>query len=186
MNNDIIKKIHTIINENGFNNASKISKIFRNVDINQDGIIDSKTDLHKLLKEMGITINEAERRSLIRTMKSTDDKITLDMIFSILMPNLSQEKRIIVEKAFNSLDIDKNGFVLISDLESRFQSLNTVKIGNRTLSKQYFIDEISKLFDHDRDGKITFRDFEFFYIELDKHINSIDEWNQIISSSWNL
>ena len=184
---DLMKRIRQRIVERGAIGIKGLGRLFKIVDDNSDNTIDLKTELPKLMSDVGIILNKTEMSELIRLLdRSGDGKISYDEFLYQMAPPLSEERIKWINKAFDKLDVDGSGLVNIADLEAIHnpKTSELVKMG-KTTANQIF-SNLLKSYDDDGDGMISRDEFIDYYREISPSIDTDEYFAEMMRSAWKL
>ena len=184
---DLMKRIRQRIVERGAIGIKGLGRLFKIADDNSDNTIDLKTELPKLMSDVGIILNKTEMSELIRLLdRSGDGKISYDEFLYQMAPPLSEERIKWINKAFDKLDVDGSGLVNIADLEAIHnpKTSELVKMG-KTTANQIF-SNLLKSYDDDGDGMISRDEFIDYYREISPSIDNDDYFVLMMKNAWKL
>ena len=163
---------------------AQVAKLLRAADKDHDGIISKTEGFQEILKEMKITLNAQETRTALRLLNATEEGIKIDTFIETIAPEISDERVKSIEKAYENLQPDGSGNVKIEELANSLNKDGFVYFLGRKMSVSHFKDELSKSFDHDRDGVIQKGNFVSYFKEYSQYYQTDDEFTEFINSSW--
>ena len=156
----------------------------RAADKDHDGII-SKTDgFSEVMKEIKVTLNAQENRTALRILGATDQGFKIDNFIELIAPDISDARVKSIEKAFENLQPDGSGNVKIEDLANSLDKDGLVYFVGRKMTVNHFKDELSKSFDHDRDGVIHKSDFVSYFKEYSQYYQTDEEFTEFMDALW--
>ena len=160
----------------------QVAQLLRDADLNGNGVIDKNEGFTQILREMRITLNAQETRSLLRILEATDDGFKIDAFLDFLAPEVPAARVKTIEKAYSALQPDSNGDVKIDDLVKTLSKEGNVDFLGRRMTEQHFRSEISRSFDYDNDGIIHRNNFVSYFKEYSKNYPTDEEWNELMEN----
>ena len=122
--------------------------------------------------------------------------IKYDDLLKSLIGNMSNKRKILIQKVFNSFNKNQNGKILITDIKNRFNPgghpdvVGGVKTENKILSE--FLDalETFREYNHNLHGgydfNMSFQEFNEFYNEISMTIEDDNYFENMINNCYNM
>ena len=137
-----------------YNEITEYRQLFSTIDPNNDGYITCK-QLKNYLRDSLQHVGEEEIREIINEAdKSGCGHITFGNFIELIQDRERKEKRNQIKLVFDSFDLNRDGFIDLTDMSTVFFSLNS--------GDENQIQAIFKKLDINNDGKIDFEEFESF------------------------
>lgn len=186
----ISKKVKEAIKQKGQTYTIEIvSQMFKEIDANHKGGLDTDEEFEKFLLGMGVTLNAREKRTFLRSLDVDDDIVTLSSFLSFLLPDIPKSRKKAVDEGFKKLNPDGKEVINKEVLTARFGGSNGEEyttIGGRRVLISKTVDEVMEMFDFNGDGKFTEADFLNYYKELSSSFDDDNFFNSAIRASWEL
>ena len=184
----INKKVRETISQKGQKlTIEVVSQMFNEIDTDHKGGIDTDEEFDKFILGLGVTLNNREKRTFIRSLNSDDDdKISLSCFLSFLLPDIPKQRKKAIEESFKNLSPDKDSNITRDVLIERFGNNEFTTIGGRKVLVSQLVDEILKMFDLDHDGKFSEADFINYYKELSSSFDNDEYFSSMIKASWSI
>jgi Ca2+-binding EF-hand superfamily protein len=185
--NSLLSRIRTRIVERGAVGVKGIGRLFRIGDDNNDRKIDLVNELPKLMGDIGVVVNKTELQELIRLLdRDGNGVINYEEFLFQMSPPLSEARIQWINKAFDKLDADGNGYVSIADLDASHnpQATELLRLG-RSSANDIFAN-LLRSYDTDADGIITRDEFIDYYRQISPSIDTDEYFAQMIKSAWKL
>jgi Ca2+-binding EF-hand superfamily protein len=185
--NALLARIRTRIVERGAIGIKGLGRLFRIADDDSNHVIDLRSELPKLMGDIGVILNKTELNELSRLLdKNGDGQITYDEFLYQMAPPLSEERVKWINKAFDKLDVDGSGQVSIQDVEAVHnpKSSELVRMG-KTTANAIFVNLLQS-YDLDGDGRITREEFIDYYREISPSIDNDEYFATMMKNAWKL
>ena len=147
------------------------------------------------MRAMKIQLSEAElTKSFDCFDRDRDGTISYDEFLTIIIGEMSDKRKAIVERTFKKIDKDKDNMLTIRDIEGIYNASNhpDVKMGKKT--EWEVLEEFLSTFEQhtsDKDGnqssknkKILLKDFMGYYNKISMSIESDMLFEQTITNAW--
>ena len=129
-------------------------QLFGAIDLNNDGY----TPCSQLKQYLKVSLDHFSQEELEEIVNEADisgcGRVTFDNFMQLILDRDLQEKRQQTKQLFNSFDLNRDGYIDITDLSAVFFSLNSKD------EKQ--IQTIFGQLDKNNDGMVDFEEFEEF------------------------
>ena len=143
-----------IFSQFSYNEITEYRQLFATIDPNNDGYITCK-QLKNYLRDSLQHVGEEEIQEIINEAdKSGCGHITFGNFMQLIQDRETKEKRNQIKLVFDSFDLNRDGFIDLTDMSTVFFSLNS--------GDENQIQAIFKKLDRNNDGRIDFEEFENF------------------------
>lgn len=169
--------------------------MFKIIDDNSNGFLD-KNEFEKALKDYRVQTTPQEANVLFNCFDiNRDGQISYDEFLRIVVGIMNQNRQLLVRRAFDKLDRNKNGIVELDDLKGVYNAKfhPDVKLGKKTEEEVLieFLDTFemhySLLHPGSRgDKKITFDEFIEYYNNVSMSIEDDRYFELMMTNAWNL
>ena len=110
-----------------------------------------------------------------------------DLEFQLYRDELTERKRTMVQKVFRHLDRNNSGEVTVEDIINNYDVSNIKEFQDKKKSKEELIGEFLMNFEGvqgNRDGRITWEEFNDYYTDMAMSIPSDDYFVQMLEQVW--
>ena len=166
----LLSKVLETLKKRSNNTVRGLKSAFRAMDDAGDFKLD-KEDLKFGLKDLGIDMNDEQFNVLFTYFDGGDGIIDLSEFLSAIRGNMNDRRNEIVLRAYDKLDADGSGLVNVDDIVSLYNIEDK---------------EFMSMCETTPDGVVTKEEFVDFYKDLSAEIDDDVEFEQILSSAWNL
>lgn len=153
------------------------------------------------MQDFRVRISQDEARRLFDLFDDNDDgSINYDEFLKNVKGPMNDRRKAIVKRAFDKMDIDKNGFLEIQDIKKTYKAHlhPDVKMGIKTTDE--VLTEFLETFEAHgqickaanvskkelRDGKVTLNEFLDYYSNVSSSIDDDDYFELMITNAFNL
>lgn len=164
-----------------------IGRVFRILDNNRNRQLEAN-ELMWGLKDFDIHLNEAQVATLINHFdRDNSGTINFDEFLRALRGDLSQSRLSYIRRAYDKLDINKDGQVTLDDI-ARIYDVSQhpdVKDGKKTPEQAYR--EFMSMWDTQvADGIVTFDEFCDYFRDVSASIDTDDYFAFMMTQAWKL
>nr|AGM32361.1 EF-hand family protein [Coptotermes formosanus] len=186
--NTLLERVRQRTLERGANGIKGVGRLFQIADDNSNKLIDTQNELPKLINDIGLILNKTELAELIRIIdKDADGFISFDEFLFALAPPLSDSRITWIVKAFDKLDINKDGIVELEDIQAMHAPGSTTKFGKLgTTSIDAVFQNLLRSMDQDGIPTITKEEFINYYRQISPSIDTDEYFTEMMKSSWKL
>jgi len=167
-----------------------LQSYFHQIDTSGDGKLDLDEFLSALL-ELKLDITQQDIVNLFLVFDhNKDNSIDYNEFYSTLRGSLSQFRGKLVEKAFQSVDINGQGQVDIRDLKKNYNArAHPVVVDGRMTEHQAMIEFCDSLDRHHPQAAgfiVTFDEFTDYYTNLSSVCDTDAQFQQLLTTTWSL
>jgi Ca2+-binding EF-hand superfamily protein len=177
-----LKKIKEQVQAKGFT-QSELTKMFRELDTDQNGVLSREDELPKLLKAMGVKLTARELKFFVKEMGGDDEHILLSGFLSVFAPKIPAAREALLDRCFKVLSPSGKN-ILIADLQERLGGGEFAIVGGRRLRMNGLIRDLQKLFDPAKEGTITLSGFKNYYRTISPLIKGDEEFKAYLEAAW--
>ena len=140
------------------------------------------------LKENGHDLSPSEFERVFKFFdKNNDGVINYNEFLSGLRGHLNVRRKAVVDLAFNKMDVDKNGYIDINDLQSKYNVEFHPQFKSGEKSKKEILEEFLSQWDTiTKDGKVTRDEFYTYYGDLSASIDDDTYFELMIRNAWQI
>ena len=185
--NILMDRIRSRIVQKGIIGVKKVSNLLLSIEKKSTDLIDIKTDLPKLINDLGIIVNKTELIELGRLLdQNKTGKISFIDFALQIAPPMNEIRTMWIKKAFDKIDLKNEGRVKNEILSNLFNPdpNETIKIGK--ISAKDIFKNLIETYDNDFDGFISREDFNDIYREISPSIKDDEEFINLIKNTWKI
>lgn len=190
----LVTRLREKIATRGARGMIGLQRNFKIMDDDNDGTLD-KYEFSKAMKDFAVGFTEQEVSTLFNYFDADrDNTLSFDeFLFTIRGPMNATRKKI-VNKAFDTMDKDGNGFLDIKDLKGVYDASRHPDVIQGKRTENQILQEYLETFEahHNMrnnnapDGIITRDEYLMYYANVSCSIDRDDYFVQMMTSSWNL
>ncbi len=145
-----------------------------------------KQEFYFGLKDYGVTVTKREAEVLLDVLDTDEDgTINFDEFLYQIRGKPNANRQAWIDKAWNKVDKDGNGYVTAFDLRNLFDCSQHPKI----ISGEMCFDEVFTQFlqsfgDKNKDGTITRAEWNDYYAAVSASIERDEHFNELVKSCW--
>ena len=188
--NSIIVSIRNNINKA---NGVKLYTFIKNLKMRElNNLLISLNDLYSIFQEMRINIPYDELKIFFNfANKNESDIISSKKLMNIIKGNLSEQRKLYIERVFSNIDTEQTGKISIQLLKNIFNAKNHPEVINGTKSEEevyeqfcYSLDLYCEINDIQKNGELTFANFLDYYSGVSASIPDEVYFEDMINGVW--
>jgi len=152
----------------------------------------------KAINDFGVDIDPQDIKGLFKSMDiDGSGEISFDEFIRVVVGDMNQFRKSLVERAFRTLDINQDGTIDLSEFQNKYNAgmHPDVRSGKRTEGE--VITEFMETFEKHHammadgkggrgDGLVTLEEFQEYYNNISCNIENDSYFDLMISNAWNL
>merc|ERR1719299_81492 len=140
------------------------------------------------MHELGFKYTDAEVDMLYKAFDADGSgSINYDEFLGAVRPPMTLRRKRLVQKVFESLDLDKSGVLTSDDLKSRFNPQGDPRVQGRKLNASQVAAEFLSTFDvFDQDGNVGPEEFLKYYQGVSASIDDDQYFEFMIRNAWHI
>ena len=148
----------------------------------------SKAEFVKSVADVGLKLSPNEIEKVITAMDADGNgSIDYEEYLQVVRGPMNAQRKLVVHEAFQKIDLDRDGFVTMAELRTKYDASRHPKVMNGEMTVEDVLRDFSSDWDvHDKNGKITFAEFCDYYNGLSASIDDDDHFELMIRSAWKL
>lgn len=184
---DLIDMMRARFTNAGISNLLKLSKFFREADVDNSGALDAQEFIKALLSH-GMLQSQEECELVFRYFdKDRSGAIDPTEFMNIVKGQLSTKRRAVVQEAFASIDVNGDGALSVQDLSLKHRSFSHPDVFSGRKTEEEVHAEFLEGFDViSQDGVITLAEFEHYYEHLSSITPSEEFFIASVRNAWHL
>src|SRR5690242_8063198 len=99
---------------------------------------------------------------------------------------MNQVRKALVKRAFDKLDVDKDGVIKLSEIKKFYNAAKHPKVVSGEKTQDEILKEFMNVFDADKDGNLTLAEFEDYYNGVSASIDDDAYFNLMMFNAWKL
>ena len=158
-----------------------------NLDDNGDKTL-SKDELKYGLRDYGIDMNIRELDEIFNYFdKDKSGSISITEFLVGIRGDLNDRRKTVIRMAFNVLDTDRSGYVTVEEIADVYDVSHhpDVTMGKKT-EKQALREFMGQWERGEKDGIITYEEFEEYYKDISASIDDEDYFELMIRNAWRI
>jgi hypothetical protein len=181
----VLKKVRTQVEAKGFS-QSTMTKMFKEVDTNHNGVLSRDGELPKLLKAMGLKLTSRELKLFAKEISQADDEnVMLAGFLSVFTPKIAAGREAVIDKCFKVLSPSGKD-LLVGDLRERLGGGEFAVVGGRRVCLDEFLADLQKMFDPVKEGILTVFGFRNYYRNISSQIKTDAEFKALLEAAWTI
>lgn len=178
------------LKEHGVRGIIGIGRKFRQHDDNGNGKLDY-AEYKKAIYEYGWSKDEISENELKATFQyfdnNCDGNINYDEFLVGVRGKLNANRQVFVDKAFEIMDVNKNGVVDLSDIVSRYSADKHPEVISGKKTKNEVLREFLDTFDGGvKDGTVTKSDWDIYYQNVSASIDDDAYFELMMRNAWHI
>lgn len=184
---DLIKEIKAKIMERSSNGIRGISRIFKAMDDNGNHQLDVD-DFRWGLIDYGISISKDEAAQVLDHFdRDRNGTVDFNEFLFALRGHLNENRKIWVRKAYDKLDVNKDGLVKLDDIAKVYDaSQHPDVIDGKKTPDQIFMEFMSMWDTQEKDGIVTFDEFCQYYGDVSASVDTDEYFAVMMQNAWKL
>jgi len=184
---DLITDIKGRLKERGMFGIRGVSHLFHSMDKNGNRQIDIN-EFYWGLKEFGVSLSEEEAMGVLKIFdKDRSGTISFEEFLRALKGDLNNYRVGIIRKAYEKLDVNKDGTVRLDDIARLYDvSRHPDVIQGRKEPKELYLDFMSKWDTQVADGIITFEEFLDYFSDVSASIDADEYFAAMMKNAWKI
>ena len=186
---DIVDKVRKkIVERGGSNGIRSISKLLAIMDNNGDHRL-SKDEFYYGLRDYGINLNPTELEQVFLYFdRDGNGFIDITEFLVGIKGDLSPRRKKMVQMAFNLLDKDGSGAISVDEMLSVYDLTWHPEVRAGKLTVKEAAKEFMATWEkgQNKDGNITFEEFEDYYKEVSASIDDDNYFELMIRNAWRI
>jgi calcyphosin len=183
----LIAAIKDRLKEVGMFGIRGVSHLFKRIDKNGNKQIDVN-EFYWGLKEFGVNLTEEEAMGVLRIFdKDKSGTISFEEFLRSLKGDLNNFRVGIIRKAYEKLDVNKDGSVRLDDIARIYDvSRHIDVVQGRRDPKDIYFEFMSKWDTQIADGIVTFDEFLDYFSDISATIDSDEYFAAMMKNAWKL
>lgn len=185
--NQMITDIKEVLKRRGSMQIRGLGRVFRILDDNRNRQID-KHELMWGLKDFDIHLSEEQAAVLLKHFdRDGSGTISFDEMLRALRGELNESRLGWIRKAYNKLDVTKDGKVTLDDIARIYDvSKHPDVIGGKMTAEQAYKQFMSLWDTQVADGIVTFDEFCDYYRDVSASIDTDEYFGVMMTNAWKL
>lgn len=182
---DLLKDIKNRILERSSFGIRGLGRIFRIMDDNGNHQLDID-DFRWGLIDFGINISKEEASQILKYIdRDGNGTIDFDEFMRFLRGDLNEFRKSIIRRAYDKLDVNKDGLVKLDDIEQLYDASKHPDVldGKKTV-QQVMLEFMDKWDTQEKDGIITLEEFYDYYRDVSASIDTDEYFEAMMKSAW--
>lgn len=171
----------------GVHGIRTLGVVFRRMDNSKDRKLD-RAEFMWGLRENGHVLTPSEFERIFKYFdKNNDGKIDYDEFLRGLRGDMNDRRRALVALAYKKLDVTGDGKVNIDDLRVNYDVSFHPKFKSGQITKEQILTEFLSQWDTlNKDGTVTYAEFEDYYKDVSASIDDDDYFELMIRNAWHI
>jgi len=184
---DLIKDIKAKILQRSAFGIRALARIFKAMDENGNRKLECD-DFRWGLMDYGVSVTKEEAAEILTHFdKNGDGRVDFDEFLVTLRGDLNQTRTDVIRKAFDKLDVTKDGRVTLDDIAKLYTVSSQPDVANGSKSEHEVYMEFMSLWDTQvKDGVISFDEFCAYYKDISASVDTDEEFCTIVTAAWKL
>ena len=164
-----------------------LARIFRAMDDNGNHQLDID-DFRWGLIDYGVTITKEEAYQILNCIdRDGNGTIDFDEFLRFIKGDLNEFRKKLIRKAYNKLDVNKDGMVKLDDIERLYDASKhpDVLSGKRTKT-EVFKEFMLKWDTQDKDGIVTIDEFFDYFRDVSCSVDTDEYFEVMMTNAWKL
>lgn len=181
------RKIRDVLSRRGAHSIVGLGRSFRHADTLGTGAL-SYQRFKTVMREYNVPVSDTDLYKLFAFYDADGNQaVTYDEFLVGLRGRLNQVRRAVVRRAFDKLDRTGDGVVTTEDLRGVYNARFHPEVKKGEKTEEQVLAEMVDHFDTiDRDGKVTFEEFEKYYGLVSASIDSDEHFVLLLENAWKL
>lgn len=184
---ELLERLRTALRKRGSDALEGLARRFRLADRRGRGRIGAR-ELQQALREVGVGASTQDVLELLRGMDiDGNGAVDFEEWLRVVRGPLSPMRAAVVREAFETLDLDRNGFLDVGELLQNFKAKKhpEVEAGRKTPA-EVLKEQLAVLGDRNRDGRISLAEFLKYYEGISAGIDKDLYFAHVVKSAWGL
>lgn len=140
------------------------------------------------LMDYGVSVTKEEATEILNHFdKNGDGKVDFDEFLVCLRGDLNQTRTDVIRKAYDKLDVTKDGKVTLDDIAKLYTVASQPEVASGAKSEHEVYMEFMSLWDTQvKDGVVTFEEFCIYYKDISASVDTDEEFVAIVTAAWKL
>lgn len=184
---DLIKDIKAKILQRSAFGIRALARIFKAMDENGNRKLECD-DFRWGLMDYGVSVTKEEAAEILTHFdKNGDGRVDFDEFLVTLRGDLNQTRTDVIRKAFDKLDVTKDGRVTLDDIAKLYTVSSQPDVANGSKSEHEVYMEFMSLWDTQvKDGVVNFDEFCAYYKDISASVDTDEEFCTIVTAAWKL
>lgn len=179
-------RLRIALRKRGSDSLEALARTFRLADRRGQGRIGVR-QLQQALHEVGVGASAQDVLELLRGMDiDGSGAVDFEEWLRVVRGPLSPVRAAVVRETFESLDINRDGFIEVGELLGRYQASRHPEVEAGRKSRAEVTKEQLALLDRNRDGRLSLAEFLKYYEVLSAGIDKDLYFAHMVKSAWGL
>ena len=140
-----------------------------------------------------------EQKDIQTLFKSLDydlsGAVDFDEFLRVVVGDMNESRRVLVEKAFRTLDVNQDGCIDLQEFSSKYNAKDHPEVKQRKKTEEEVLKEFMQTFESHHqmfdkggfgDGKVTFEEFYEYYNNISCNIDNDQYFDLMMTNAWGL
>jgi len=185
---DIMETVRQkIITRGGSSGIRSLQRLLAIMDDNGDQRL-SKDEFKFGLRDYGIDLSVTQLDQLFAYFdRDGNGFIDVSEFLVGIRGEMNARRKACIRMAFNVLDSDRSGYVTVEEIADIYDvSQNPEVISGKRTTKEALIEFMSQWEDGEKDGVVTYEEFENYYKDISASIDEDDYFELMIRNAWRI
>lgn len=141
-------------------------------------------EFESALKTLGLFFTRDQMNNLVKQYGNEHKEVDYKKFVEEFGSALSDRKKSAIRQVFDILDFNHNGSIEKDDLASNFVAESMISFVDGKCNKDDALNEFLNTFDINRDGKVTYEEFETYYGHISSLVTIDDQFELVLKNTW--
>lgn len=148
----------------------------------------SRAEFVKSVADVGLKLTDSQINDVIAAMDvDGNGSISYEEFLSVVRGPMNARRKLVVHEAFQKIDLDRDGFVTLAELRTKYDTKNHPKVRRGEMTEEDVLRDFSASWDvHDKNGKITFAEFCDYFNAVSASIDNDEYFEMMVRTAWKL
>ena len=187
-NSDTIEKVREkIVERGGSVGIRSLQRLLMIMDDNGDKRL-SKDELKYGLRDYGIVLSPAEMDQVFMYFdRDGNGFVDITEFLVGIRGEINERRKKIIKLAFDILDLDKSGFITVDEMSSVYDVSQDPQVVQGIKTEKEALAQFLSQWDRgDKDGIVTYDEFEDYYKEISASIDGDDYFELMMRNAWRI